>query len=382
MPNAYQTLIATAGPQFWSHFAPIHTHQFKCGRIEEAFYKVWPKLTGAIFQLLRVHHFQQAAVVFSRLRFLDSSVSMNQKISFACLPAALFLFLLASGCQHSKPLSEQPLVANKAYGSLSNESQSARVIVIPQWHLSPQEDTKNRPRPKLPQTENQIAIYDQLAEWTEAHRIGAVIVEGCEGEIQKGYAERFNGWTLGDLSSLEKEKLGKTLTQIGIKLEARFGDELRVLCGDDLALIKKHQLILSDLRGLLGFKIRIAQFKNEPTKRKDYLATVRELLKLRPETDDEAVASALNRSLQEKLDGFEAVIGERNQKFVEAVRAARVGPSAPLTVAIVIGALHVEDLDRRLKEAGEGVVVFRPIGLTGGESDLIGQVRQLLKAQD
>ncbi|RYZ76305.1 MAG: hypothetical protein EOP05_05410 [Proteobacteria bacterium] len=274
-----------------------------------------------------------------------------------------------SSCAHG-PKPRTPLVSNSAYGELTELRSPADVVVIPQWHLSPNEDTQANPRPKLPQSLNQISIYNQLVEWVDAGQIKSVVVEGCEGEITEDSPLKFNGWTVQTLKSLSEDDRNSTLTQMGLKLKAHYGPKLPVLCGDDLALIQKHQLLLSDMRGFIGFKIRINEFKNQPLKRKDYVATVRELLKLRPETTDDQVITALNQELQSKVDQFETIVKERNQRFVAA--------SAPRS-AVVIGALHVADLSQQLRASGKTVVTFRPLGLEGGESELINQIRQLLK---
>lgn len=305
-------------------------------------------------------------------------ISAQSRVSFLILG---FAFVTAAGCQHKQMKSESTVVAESANGQLSQSPSSAKVILVPQWHLSPQDDTKANPRNHLPQSSNQVGIYRQLSEWTDQGTLQTVVVEGCEGEITAASPLKFNGWTAAELRELSEKDLDATLTQVGLKLKARFGDKLRVVCGDDEKLIKDQLLILSDLRGYLGFKLRISQFKKEKSdlaKRKDYIATVRELLKLRPETEDEKVVAALDEELQSKLDAYEKLIHERNGRFAAAIKRE------PKTnrLAVVIGSLHISDLQKQLSEAGLNSVTFRPVGLQGGEEDLIEQVRGLLKKLD
>ena len=212
-----------------------------------------------------------------------------------------------------------------------------------------------------------------------------MIVEGCEGEIKTGFNERFNGWTLSELVSAKPGDRDAALTMMGLKIKARFGSEIRVLCGDDLKLIKKHQLILSDLRGLFGFKERIAGFteKSEHAKpaeqkqllssRAEYIDHVRKLLKIVPQANNEIVLERLDTELTEKIKAFEDTIEERNRRFVATVKAAK-GPSA-----IVIGALHVENLKALLEADGEHVTVYHSPGLKGDESDLISDIKKIIK---
>ncbi len=299
---------------------------------------------------------------------------MTQKSIFLVVLFSLFL----GGCQHAQVESQKSLTSEDSNGSFVESFSAAQVILIPQWHLGSQDDTKKNPRLHLPQSANQIAIYRQVTEWVQEGQLQTVIVEGCEGEITSASPLKFNGWTVQDLASLSEKDLDTTITQVGLKLKARLGDKLRVVCGDNQALIEKHLLVLSDLRGLLGFKLRIAQLKAEPEKRKDYVATVRELLKLRPETEDQQVIEALDQELQGKLDAYENLVKERNAFFLNAIRAeAKRG-----RVAVVIGSLHVPDLQSRARASGQSIAVFKPVGMQGGEEDLINQVRTLLKKID
>ena len=77
--------------------------------------------------------------------------------------------------------------------------------------------------------------------------------------------------------------------------------------------------------------------------------------------------------MTEKIKAFEDTIEERNRRFVATVKAAK-GPSA-----IVIGALHVENLKALLEADGEHVTVYHSPGLKGDESDLISDIKKIIK---
>ncbi len=280
-----------------------------------------------------------------------------------------------SACSHGFLQKGALLATSTQYGKLSDASSKSAtdVVLIPQWHLSPTTDTTSSSA-GLPQSENQRAIYRQLIEWVESGQVKTVLVEGCEGEVQDGFSDHFNGWSLADLQKLSAEQLDNVMTQVGLKLKAKVGSKVRVICGDNLALIKKHQLILSDMRGLLGFKIRIEQFKDDLKKRADYIATVRDLLKLSVGTDDSTVISKLDDELRQKLVDFNQVLHERNELF--ALRA-QSRDATPIT-AIVIGAIHIRDLDRQLQDAKLTTQTFTPTGLAGDEGDLLSQIQTLL----
>jgi hypothetical protein len=284
-----------------------------------------------------------------------------------------FLFVLVSGCTTGK-IHHAPLMVNDQYGLLApgDAHLETQAVVIPQWHLA-SSTTTTVSSAGLPQSENQRAIYRQLIEWVEAGQIQTVIVEGCEGEIDDHFSSRFNGWSLEDLQKLSAEQLDNTMTHVGLKLKAKVGRKVHVLCGDSEALIKKHQLILSDMRGLLGFKLRIDQFKNEPKKRADYVATARELLKLPTDADEDAVIAEIDKQLRSNLAGFNEVLHQRNTVFVSVTKKA-----SPVD-AIVIGAIHIDDLIQQLHDAKVTTQTFTPKGLKGDESELLGQIRALLE---
>ena len=244
--------------------------------------------------------------------------------------------------------------------------------MIPQWHLSPQTNTQDSPRGN-PQDENQFAIFAQLSQWIDDKNILTVIVEGCEGEIKEGFATRFNGWTLKELEQLPNESLQRIDTQIGLKLKAKYKDQINVICGDDAKLIKHNLLTLSDLRGLLGFKIRIEEAKNNPMKQAGYAAAASEVVKLPKQTPVAQVSKKLDSEIQAKLDEFEAVIHRRNEVFASGVQAN----NHEKPVAVVIGAIHIDDL----KSQTPGSVVYTPKGLKGDETELLREARAFLNQQ-
>lgn len=281
----------------------------------------------------------------------------------------ILLSLLVTGCA-SAPLRPAPLAADPQFGTITPASQ-VDTVMIPQWHLAPMTNTVSSSA-GLPQEENQRAIYRQLVAWVEGGSVKTAIVEGCEGEINDGFTTRFNGWTLADLQALSAEQLDNVLTHIGLKLKAKMGQKIRVVCGDDDALVKKHQLILSDLRGLVGFRVRIDQYKDDIVKRADYVAGVRDILKLPKDADEVDVIKKLDGELRAKVTEFNSVLHERDASFVRIARGAQ-----PVD-AIVIGAVHLKDLEAQLHAAGLSTQTFTPKGLKGDEAELMDQIQALL----
>jgi len=290
----------------------------------------------------------------------------------------LLLLFLLSACA-SAPKMRPQVVANADQGTLSTAGNpsgaggsSADVVLIPQWHLAPNTDTVVSSA-NLPQGENQHAIYRQLVEWAENGSVKNVIVEGCEGEITDGFKDRFNGWTLEDLQKLSPERLDGVMTHVGLKLKAKVGSRVRVVCGDSKDLIRKHLLALSDLRGYLGFKLRIEEFAGDIKKRAEYVATVRDLMKMPADSDEIDVMAKLDENMREKFKEFNDILHQRDAFFV--TKAKSLEP----VEAIVIGAIHIEDLQKQLNEAHLATAKFTPKGLLGDEAELLAEIGKLLE---
>jgi hypothetical protein len=286
-------------------------------------------------------------------------------------PILISLSLMFLACQHAS-LDKKVFRADASNGHLSDLVAASDVVVIPQWHLSPQVDTRLKPA-ALPQNENQLAIYRQLVSWSQTDQLKTVVAEGCEGKIENGFNERFNGWTLEDLQKLKADQLDTVITQIGIKLKAKLDAKIQVVCGDNLELIKKHQLVLSDLRGLLGFRMRIEGSKKHSLQRTEYVNALKPLLKLPSRTGESATLTALNTELRKKVSDFESILSQRNESFARAIH------DAAKPAAVVIGAIHITDLEKKLQAQKISAVSFYPNGLKGDENELIDAVKKLVK---
>lgn len=239
----------------------------------------------------------------------------------------------------------------------------AEIILIPQWHFSPNVNTR-RDSIKQPQFENQFSIFKETE---ELHKkgVGTLIVEGCEGEIKPGFTSVLNGWSLGDVQKTLKQdgNIDLVMTHIGLKAEALYGDKMAVKCGDNFGLIEKNLGTLSDIRGLVGFKIRIEQLKGEPKARNGYIESLKKVLKLPPTATEKEALAKLDQSLREDLKQYRQLLSERNAYFVEAAKKVEGRKS------IVIGSLHIPDLETRLKKANISYVVFKPKGLDKAGGD-------------
>ena len=211
----------------------------------------------------------------------------------------------------------------------------------------------------------------QLLEWKDTP---AWIVEGCEGEIKKGFPLKFNGWSLADVEKrLQRDgNIDLIMTHVGLKGQALLKDKLKVMCGDSEKLVKEHLLTLSDIRAYIGFKIRLEQFKSKPTQTQIYLEELKKILKLSAKSTNQEVQKALDQALESSLRRYRDLIHERNKVFINAVKA-RTG-----RVAVVIGALHIEDLEKQLTKLKIPYIVFVPKGLDAAGGDPILALEKML----
>ena len=142
-----------------------------------------------------------------------------------------------------------------------------KVYIIKQWHLSPNESTTDILKSKsLPQFDNQIDIYNKSIKLIKKNS-KTIIAEGCEGEIDHEFKLKFNGWGMSDL--IERKDLSDfddILAPVPMKLKAKFGKKLRVVCGDNDELIKKNNLAFSDTKAYSGFFQRLFFYQNNDLK--------------------------------------------------------------------------------------------------------------------
>lgn len=269
-------------------------------------------------------------------------------------------------------VADPELVKPVAQCENSREDSQRYVAFLKQWHLSPKANTVLSDPRTFDQFENQYAIYKQIEKWVLAGALDTVVVEGCEGEIKAGFTTNFNGQTLEALSSLAPEELDTALTQLGIKLKARFGDQLKVVCGDDEKLIQEHGLALSDIRGFAGIYERAIQ-----TQRKDlkayarYMSTAREVLKVGQTTSDKQVLTLLRQRIRERLDQYEELLHLRNDSFLKVMQQLD-----EKTIAVVLGGLHTEDFYDQLTNRGDSCDFYEPAGYLANESRLLDALRE------
>ncbi|MBC7693745.1 MAG: hypothetical protein H7222_18410 [Methylotenera sp.] len=270
----------------------------------------------------------------------------------------------------SQALGASPVKLDPAFGkavaecsSPASKTSKQHVWFFEQWHLAPDvvtKDTENFVEP--PQTKNQVAIYQQLDQWITAGQLRTIYAEGCMGEISHGSKLKFNGWTLPDLEKIAKyPDYVRVMTSIPLKLEAKHGKNLSTLCGDDESLIKESNLAFSDARGTLGFILRLEQYRNDPTRAKNYLDGVVERFKLPKTTTVDQAIHMLKTELKSAVARAQAGLEKRNQSLVQTI-AKTLSKSKDTDIAVIFGGLHAAGVLKLLEEKGLGCTVVEPVG--------------------
>jgi hypothetical protein len=243
------------------------------------------------------------------------------------------------------------------------------VWIFKQWHLSPGVDTKTSAPTGLPQEKNQVAIYRQLEKWISEARLSNLVAEGCSGAMAEGFAAKFNGWTLAELKKRAQDaEYVQILAPIPMKLEAKFGEKLNTVCGDDEKLIQAQSLALSNLRGLMGYLTRIEEFKAKPERAKAYLDGAREVLKLKAGASIEEVTKSLKAELKSEFAKIQSITASRNEKFAQTAIAVR---GKGVDIAIVVGGLHADGIRKILGEKGLGCRVIEPSGYRPDDEEMV-----------
>jgi hypothetical protein len=248
-----------------------------------------------------------------------------------------------------------------------------KVYLIKQWHLSAGQSTTDLIKSKsLPQYINQIDIYDRLIELKNKKLSSFVIAEGCSN-VESYFKSKFNGWNLELLK--EREKLGdldEVLAPVPMKLKAKFSDGINIVCGDDLDLIKKNNLELSNLKGFSGFYEKLKYFKNVDQEKYDkYLKAFKETTDI-PDGKD-PVLVAKNKTLK-ALKNIKLLIEQRNIKFLNKITSnLKENPS------VVVGGLHIASLSNSLKKLGIDFEVITPLNYPADDEKLFTQLYKSLE---
>lgn len=281
----------------------------------------------------------------------------------------------ASAATHRRTTKHRPRRAAPAASSLSRFTKAAvckvsaspkKVMIIKQWHLGPKIATRTF-KEKYPQERNQTAIYQALASEIRAKRLQVVVGEGCgPGEIDSSFKKSWNGWDYNELHKVSQTKgYDKIITQVPLKLEARFEDGVKTLCGDDDKLVQEGNLRLSNLRGWLNFSSRLRE-KYVDDKGKMYSDAAADLLKIPRSTPLPQILKKVDENMREDLMAFKQSLKDRNTSFVKTLTDADFS-----TAAVVIGGLHAEDLKSKVEAAGLNCEVLEPPGYQREDEQLL-----------
>ena len=245
------------------------------------------------------------------------------------------------------------------------------VFLIKQWHLDGSVDTRTKPPKEASQARNQAAIFGQLDKWVQGGKLAAVIAEGCSGEIAAGSALKFNGWTVADLKAVSgRGDFAAVITSVPMKIEARHGDRIKTLCGDDPALIKENLRAFSDTRGVIGFMTRLDQYTHDTMRAKPYLDGVIKLYKMPEDTRVEQALWKLRSELKVAIKKILESIDKRNESVVAAVKAAPQGE-----IAVVFGGAHAPGIKAGLEKSNIACTVLVPDGYSDEEKEMIEKLK-------
>ncbi len=284
---------------------------------------------------------------------------MKKMIMIQLLAALVFI----SSAQADKALFN-PKLLKKVDACATSSDHGSTLVIIKQWHFTPGVNTKTDQKTKYPQSENQVQIYQQLSEWVSAGTVDEVIAEGCEGEIDSKFKDVFQGWSYSDVSSKTSDaQFAKLLAHPVVKLEAKYTNRVKSVCGDSLSEIKKSQMAISDARADVGYFTRLAQYKDKPEMLKSYLSGVREAYQLKVDATLQDAQKALVVDLKKSLAIFQDATHERDLSFVRKFKQSE----SKKPVALVVGGLHAADLKQILEEKKMNCVILEPLAYKNDE---------------
>jgi hypothetical protein len=255
-----------------------------------------------------------------------------------------------------------------------SKSIGKKVYLVKQWHLAGSVDSHDKK--DLPQAKNQQAIFHELKKWIETKKIDTVFSEGCEGVIDEKFKPVFNGWSYSELKDAKgSPKFENAITLVPLKLEVLFGDKLQTKCGDSLPEIKRGELALSDLRGFLGLLGKISQPK-DPDELKSFSDLAIKLLRMSPNSTTAQIRKTLIERMKAALDTYRDSLEKRNASFLTAIKGTEFK-----NAAVVIGGLHVADLQKKLNAQGFACEVDEPEGYSAPDESLLNQLETMISSK-
>lgn len=232
-----------------------------------------------------------------------------------------------------------------------------KAIIIKQWHASAGVSTQDiEASKKMPQYQNQKEIYDYLVKSLDTNKKSLLIAEGCESgkEVDQNFAPSFNGWNMPSLTKIKsQDNYSDIVTSLPLKFKAKYTENVRVLCADNEALMKKNQLALSDARGFLGFYMRLKQSSSDRNKFASYKKALEE-------TQGKEIADPIHYTKTQTINSlnlFNHYVQQRNLSFVEIIKK-----NIHNNPILIVGGLHVKDLIKQLRAEGIETEVMTPKG--------------------
>lgn len=229
------------------------------------------------------------------------------------------------------------------------------VTVYKYWHLGQDIDTTNiLNAKKLQQYQNQRQVYVQVDRLLAQGKHPLIIAEGCEGEIDHNFTKSFNGWNYLELKArLKNPNYADILTLVPLKLEVKYQDKIRTVCGDQGELIAETAGTFDRLGEELKALSAAKGEKNKAEMKKHIEAS----LKL--------------------IDQIKALIGKRNQAFLKVILAHL--KEDPL---VILGGGHLEGVtDLMYAQKKIAFKVVETPGYPQEDEHHLERLRQELKAQ-
>lgn len=292
----------------------------------------------------------------------------------ATLFLLFFTFILFNATPPVAAQTVDPKLLKRAGGCKATGNKSPQpIVIIKQWHLSPNTKTTEPAAKELPQAANLREIEQQLGKWVESKTVKTLMAEGCEGKLDDSTS--FNGWSLTQLRSKAKApaEFARIVTHPVLKLEARYGDKVDSICGDLKQEINEELLAFSDARAAAGYATRIEQYAGKPLQ-KTYVEGAIEAYQLPKDSKPEAVIAHLKQELKKLVARIGDLNLKRSQSFASTAMIVVDEP-----IAMVVGGSHAAEIVQYLEGKSRDCVVYEPVHYAQDEEKLMAELKALLK---
>ena len=231
------------------------------------------------------------------------------------------------------------------------------VYMIKQVHYMSVDHTHD-PKKTYIQDKNLFSIYKQVSSWIERKKVKTLVAEACNEETTLSNIRPGHGWDLKELIAMkDSKKYENVRIDVSDKLELKYSDRIRTLCGDSYQLIDENMGAYRKLVPVAKLFDRLVEGADDPAKMK---VISKDIINLYPDlktAKENELAKKVILELRKTLKDYLNAMEKRNDYLMEVIQGVK-DPSP----VVIFGGMHAPGLIKRMESKGIACTVLQPVG--------------------